>query len=169
LVKKSRQNHVLWGLLALQTGCAGFFLFDAATDALGLEAQLALPIMDQIEGAAAIALCAGIAATVLHLRHLAHRQTVLLRQVEIASGAFADLLEVQFDDWALSVSERDVALLVIKGLSNAEIAAMRQTREGTIKAQTAAVYRKAHVSGRTQLISLFIEELLAAPLVAEGM
>ena len=32
--------------------------------------------------------------------------------------------------------------------------------EGTVKAQTNAIYRKAGVSGRSQLLSLFIEDLM---------
>jgi DNA-binding CsgD family transcriptional regulator len=56
-------------------------------------------------------------------------------------------------------------MLAIKGLSISEMAEIRQTREGTIKAQCAAVYRKAGVAGRLQLISLFIEDLIAAPLI----
>jgi len=32
--------------------------------------------------------------------------------------------------------------------------------EGTVKAQTNAIYRKAGVSGRPQLLSLFIEDLM---------
>ena len=42
---------------------------------------------------------------------------------------------------------------------------MRNTREGTVKAQNAAVYRKAGVSGRPQLLSLFIEDLMTDSLV----
>jgi DNA-binding CsgD family transcriptional regulator len=56
-------------------------------------------------------------------------------------------------------------MLAIKGLSIAEIAAMRQTREGTVKAQCNAIYGKAGVSGRQQLLSLFIEELMGEALV----
>ncbi|MDP6952768.1 MAG: LuxR C-terminal-related transcriptional regulator [Alphaproteobacteria bacterium] len=70
------------------------------------------------------------------------------------------MLEEHFDRWALTPSERDVALLAIKGLSITEIAGVRETKEGTIKAQCNAVYRKAGVSGRPQLLSVFIEELL---------
>ena len=58
-----------------------------------------------------------------------------------------------------------MATLAIKGLSIAEIAALRETKEGTIKAQSAAIYRKAGVTGRLQLLSLFIEELMAEPLM----
>ncbi|HLS58150.1 MAG TPA: helix-turn-helix transcriptional regulator, partial [Paracoccaceae bacterium] len=60
----------------------------------------------------------------------------------------------------LTPSERDVAWFTLKGLSIAEIARMRQTSEGTVKAQSNAIYRKAGVSGRAQLLSLFIEDLI---------
>ena len=45
--------------------------------------------------------------------------------------------------------------------SIAEIAALRETKDGTIKAQSNAIYRKSGVAGRAQLVSLFIEELMA--------
>jgi DNA-binding CsgD family transcriptional regulator len=77
-----------------------------------------------------------------------------------ASGVFMELLEERFDDWGLTASERDVALFAIKGMSTAEIATLRKTAEGTVKAQTNAIYRKAGVSGRPQLLSLFIEDLM---------
>jgi DNA-binding CsgD family transcriptional regulator len=80
-----------------------------------------------------------------------------------ASSAFMDVLEERFDDWSLTPAERDVALFAIKGLSTAEIAALRETSEGTVKAQTAAIYRKAGVSGRPQLLSLFIDDLMSPP------
>ena len=62
--------------------------------------------------------------------------------------------------WALSPAERDVAIFAIKGMSNAEIAALRDKSEATIKAQLNAVFRKAGVNGRAQLISYFIEVLM---------
>ena len=80
-----------------------------------------------------------------------------LRQL---SGAFAELLDERFGDWGLTRSERDVAWFTIKGLSIAEIARLRGTSEGTVKAHSNAIYRKAGVSGRTQLLSLFIEDLM---------
>ena len=53
-----------------------------------------------------------------------------------------------------------MALFAIKGMSTLEIAALRNTSEGTVKAQTNAIYRKAGVSGRSQLLSLFIDDLM---------
>jgi DNA-binding NarL/FixJ family response regulator len=60
----------------------------------------------------------------------------------------------------VSLRERDVALFAIKGMTTAEIAQWRDTSEGTVKAQTNAIYRKAGVTGRPQLLSLFIEDLM---------
>ena len=55
-----------------------------------------------------------------------------------------------------------MALFAIKGLNVQDIARLRETSEGTVKAQTAAIYRKAEVTGRPQLLSLFIEDLMGA-------
>ena len=71
-----------------------------------------------------------------------------------------ELLQERFEAWGLTPAERDVALFAVKGMSTAEIATLRETSEGTVKAQTAAIYRKAGVSGRSQLLSLFIEDML---------
>ena len=53
-----------------------------------------------------------------------------------------------------------MALFAIKGMSTQEIASLRATSEGTVKAQTNAIYRKAGVTGRPQLLSLFIDDLM---------
>jgi DNA-binding CsgD family transcriptional regulator len=45
-------------------------------------------------------------------------------------------------------------------MTSADIAQSRGTSEGTVRAQTAAVYRKAGVKGRAQLFGLFIEDLI---------
>jgi DNA-binding CsgD family transcriptional regulator len=82
-------------------------------------------------------------------------------RLRAASGAFLELLEESFARWGLTPSERDVALLAVKGLPISEIARLRRTRNSTVKAQCAAVYRKAGVNNRAQLLSLFVEELMA--------
>ena len=80
-----------------------------------------------------------------------------------ASGEFQQILTDRFSEWGLTPAERDVALFAIKGMSTAEIAALRATSEGTVKAQTNAIYRKAGVTGRSQLLSLFIDDLMRDP------
>ena len=69
-------------------------------------------------------------------------------------------MDERFADWDLTPAERDVALFAIKGFSTQDIAELRGVSEGTVKAQSNAIYRKAGVTGRAQLLSLFIDELV---------
>jgi DNA-binding CsgD family transcriptional regulator len=157
----------LSGLLVVQAGCAVFFLLDVISD-LGSWNLIASETLHYgIEMAAVVALIVGIALTAVEIRRIRTRQQRIEAQLRVASGAFLDLLEEHFEAWALTPSERDVALFAIKGLSIAEIARVRHTKEGTIKAQCNAIYVKAGVTGRQQLLSLFIEGLMADQLMPE--
>ncbi|MFN3912967.1 MAG: helix-turn-helix transcriptional regulator [Hyphomonas sp.] len=66
----------------------------------------------------------------------------------------------QFETWGLSEAEREVGLLLLKGLSLQEIADLRQTSERTVREQARAVYRKGGLSGRNELSAYFLEDLL---------
>jgi DNA-binding NarL/FixJ family response regulator len=70
------------------------------------------------------------------------------------------LIDQQFTQWQLSVSERDVALLLLKGLSHKEIATIRATSEKTVRQQAGQVYEKSNLEGRAQLSAYFLEDLL---------
>jgi DNA-binding CsgD family transcriptional regulator len=96
----------------------------------------------------------------LLLRASLRRTREAEKALRAASGAFMELVDEHFETWGLTAAERDVALFALKGMSIAEIASLRQTSQGTVKAQTNAIYRKAGVSGRPQLLSLFVDELL---------
>lgn len=84
---------------------------------------------------------------------------------KINSQRYLDGLGVAIDDqlaaWELSTSEKDVALLLIKGLSLKEIALARNTSEKTVRAQATSVYQKSSLSGRSELAAFFLEDLLA--------
>lgn len=66
----------------------------------------------------------------------------------------------QFERWALTPAEREVGLLLLKGLSHKEIAGVRQTTERTVRQQALGLYRKAGLSGRAELAAFFFEDLL---------
>lgn len=72
-----------------------------------------------------------------------------------------DAIDEQFKLWNLTEAEREVALLLLKGLSLKEIAQVRSTSERTIRAQARALYAKAGLSGRAALSAFFLEDLLA--------
>jgi len=155
-----RKTIALAVLLALQISCAMFFLVDISIDMLGLGSLLGGVLHNQIELVAVIVLAVSVVLTRREIRRVLIRQQHVETQLQAASGAFLEIVDGYFDDWSLTPSERDVALLAIKGLSIAEIAKLRETKEGTVKAQCNAIYSKARVTGRPQLLSLFIEELL---------
>jgi len=161
---KISQPSLLWLLLVVQALCAAFFMTDAALDWTGGESA-GFRHLHGFELILALALVGGLIATIALIRSQTRRVQDMQRQLSVAQGAFAQIIEHQFSEWQLTDAERDVALLAIKGLSTAEMAELRQTKEGTIKAQSAAVYRKAGVSGRLQLLSFFIDELLSEPLI----
>ncbi len=68
-----------------------------------------------------------------------------------AERGWAAQVEARIGAAGLSPAERAVTLHLLQGHSLAEIAAARQARLGTIKAQSAAIYRKFGVVGRAEL------------------
>lgn len=77
-----------------------------------------------------------------------------------ARHELALVLKKQFEDWQLTQTERKVAMLLLKGLSFKEIAAVRDTMEKTVRQQASTIYKKANVSGRHAFSAWFIEDLL---------
>ena len=147
--------------LVVQLVCSVFFVSDILMTLFNLRARpISWQARELMEIGATIGLVLGAAIGALFLRSSLRRTAAAEQKLKAASGAFMDLMEEKFSDWGLTPAERDVALFAVKGLSIGEIALLRQTSEGTVKAQTNAIYRKAGVSGRPQLLSLFIDDLL---------
>ncbi len=71
----------------------------------------------------------------------------------------AAAMDRQFEAWHLTKAEKEVTLLLLKGLSHKEIAQARQVSEATARQQARAVYRKAGLAGRRDLAAFFLEEL----------
>ncbi len=69
-------------------------------------------------------------------------------------------IDNQLDRWQLSPAEKEVALLLLKGLSHKEIAAARSITEATARQQARAVYKKSDLGGRSDLAAFFLEDLL---------
>ncbi|SLN54917.1 Bacterial regulatory proteins, luxR family [Roseovarius albus] len=159
------RTAILWSLFVLQAFCSLYFLTDTLWDVLWPTSTNRFADSDLIEGLVTIALFFGMIFTGNELRQIQRHQDKLTDQIKVASGAFSEVLEERFQTWSLTKAEREVAILAIKGFSIAEIAELRDTKQGTIKAQCASLYRKADVSGRLQLLSVFIDDLLADDLV----
>ncbi len=163
---KSNTNSSL-GLIVLimvQAVCALVFLLDVVRDVLdqGIFALYNDHLL--FEALASVSLLVSIALETRLLRRLLQRQGRVERALSAASGALTELIEEYFADWGLTPSEEDVAAFTLKGFSIAEIAQFRGSRDGTIKAHLNAIYRKAGVAGRGQLVSILTEDLMRGAL-----
>ena len=78
---------------------------------------------------------------------------------ELMKG-LAEAIDEQFERWNLTPAEKEVALLLIKGLSHKEIAEVRSVTEATARQQARAVYKKGGLSGRHDLAAFFLEDLM---------
>ncbi|WP_200983923.1 helix-turn-helix transcriptional regulator [Qipengyuania soli] len=157
-MEQSRVKYAA-ALLALQFGAAAFFLADTVWDA-SRNADGEGTVLSGLEIGLALALVAAIGFGAVLLRQMvrdAHRREEALA---LAKGALGDVVARRFGDWGLSKGEADVAMFAMKGCSIAEIASMRGSAEGTVRAQLSQVYAKAGVSSQSGFVALFVEELL---------
>jgi len=71
-----------------------------------------------------------------------------------------EAIDRQFESWALTPSEREVALLVLKGHSHKRIARATGRSEHTVRQHAGAAYQKAGLHGRAELAAFFLEDLM---------
>lgn len=69
-------------------------------------------------------------------------------------------IDAQLTAWGLTPAEKEVALLLLKGLSHKEIGELRGVSEATVRQQARALYAKAGLSGRSDLAAFFLEDML---------
>lgn len=78
-------------------------------------------------------------------------------------GELSIVIQQQFTEWCLTPSEKEVSLLLLKGLSLEQIASVRNCTEKTVRQHASNLYKKAGVSGRHELVAFFFEDLLREP------
>jgi DNA-binding NarL/FixJ family response regulator len=86
----------------------------------------------------------------------------ITEEMRNARKQYSEVIHQQFIRWQLTASEQEVAMLLLKGLSFKEIAAVRDTREKTVRQQASTIYAKSGVDGRHAFAAWFLEDLLAA-------
>ncbi len=165
-MKNKKQIIGLFVLIIVQIFCALFFISDVFEDAelLGGFTNMNLHLSVEAVSSIALIIAIGIEAKIMVTMQARHKEAE--KTMAVARGALSDVIENYFKVWALTPAEKDVASFLIKGFSINEIAKMRESAEGTVKTQLNAVYNKAGISGRSQLVSLLIEDLMEKPLVS---
>jgi DNA-binding CsgD family transcriptional regulator len=158
------------GLTALLIAIA---LFGAIDLALDRPASLLSPhVLFEL---AFIGLCLGSVAWVwrgwisAHAALASSRRALLDREAERdrwrdeANRLLAGLgvaIEAQFERWGLTAAEKEVALLLLKGLGHKDAALVLDRSERTVRQHAIAVYRKSGLAGRAELSAFFLEDLL---------
>jgi DNA-binding CsgD family transcriptional regulator len=158
-LKTDRRALSLAVIILVQSSCATFFFGDVISDLFENGPRLKTHLI--IEAIAAFALVAGIIFLMIELRRMLNRVETLNRGLRAARGEMSEVISLFFDEWALTPAEKDVAMMVLKGIDNETIARLRGTASGTVRAQCSQIYAKSNVDGRSQLMSLFVEELLS--------
>jgi DNA-binding CsgD family transcriptional regulator len=161
----------VWASLAVVGGVALFLGLEISEEPM-TPVEMVIELLKIIPG-----VLVGVGVILLFKLHFHQRdeQLQLLRDLEVARiegqrwrseshtllAGLGEAIDGQFSRWNLTDAEREVALLLLKGLSLKEIATIRTTAERTIRAQARAVYSKAGLTGRAALSAFFLEDLLA--------
>jgi len=141
--------------------CEVFFLIDVYADFFRIDIDTTWIGHDKIELLAVLTLTFALIIIGMQIIQLLKKHRQSEDTVEVASGELLSVIQRHFDQWKLSPSEQEVALLLIKGMSTQEIANIRETKTGTVKSQTSSIYQKTGVKGRNELVAYFVEDLLA--------
>ncbi len=99
----------------------------------------------------------------------ATRRSLETRQVErdawrrSAEDALAGLgvaIDRQFTAWGLTPTEREIALLLLKGYGHKQVAGDTGRSERTVRQHAVSVYQKAGLGGRAELAAFFLQDLM---------
>lgn len=79
---------------------------------------------------------------------------------EVALEGLGRAIDAQFTNWHLTPTEREVALMLLKGYGHKEIAALTGRSERTVRQHAGVVYDKAGISGRAELAAFFLNDVM---------
>jgi DNA-binding NarL/FixJ family response regulator len=164
--RPSLRSAILALVIAMQTLSAAFFLFDVLRD-MTERSTPAITLYLATELFASASLVMAIAIETRVLMQILRREAHMVRSLTAAARGLHEIMETHFADWGLTPSEQDIATFLVKGADIAEIARLRGSAPGTIKAHLNNIYRKADVSGRPALLALLIEDLMAVPPISQ--
>jgi DNA-binding CsgD family transcriptional regulator len=82
---------------------------------------------------------------------------------EAALEGLGCAIDSQFRRWHLTPTEREVALMLLKGHGHKEIAALTGRSERTVRQHAGVVYEKAGLAGRAELAAFFLNDVVLPP------
>ena len=112
------------------------------------------------EGFAVLAIGTGIWFTFQFLQVLKEQAKEAEQNLYYLRTDFDSLLNKKFESWGFTDAEREIAILVLRGFTNAQIAELRETKVGTVKVQIHKLIQKANSASRTDFMAVFMDEFL---------
>jgi DNA-binding CsgD family transcriptional regulator len=161
-----------WQLAAVAAGAFALLLgLEVATEKHITPLELLLEVLELL---LTLAAAAGVSLLVGRMQRQHEERMALLRDLEVARAdgegwrrevqahidGLGAAIEKQVRAWGLTNAEREVALLMLKGFSHKEIAALRNTSEATVRQQARSTYEKSGLNGRASFCAYFLEDLL---------
>jgi DNA-binding NarL/FixJ family response regulator len=156
-INGNKQATMLLAIIVVQIFCAGFFAIDVISDFTDADAERSSHLY--VEALATLTLAMAVVLESRQLMQLLRSKAHLEDRVRQSEMTVHQLIEESFSRWSLSPAEYDVAMFLFKGLNATDIAKIRGTSEGTVKAQCSAVYRKAGVQNRAELLMAVMDSL----------
>ena len=161
----------VWALLAIVGGVGLFLGLELREEPDMSLGEMALELLEIVP---AVLTSVGVVLLFRLSQRQRDEQRTLVRDLEVARAqgqrwraeartflnGLGEAMDAQFSRWHLTEAEREVALLLLKGLSLKEIATVRATTERTVRAQARTLYSKAGLTGRAALSAFFLEDLL---------
>lgn len=143
---------------AVLAAAMSFFAYDIVVDVIsGGDSYLHIGV----EFVVFIAISFVLFRELLHVKALNTEIRVEKSKTARLAGELLSVIRSQFEQWELSPSESEVAMLLIKGFSMKEIAELRNVKEKTVRLQATKIYSKSGYSGRHELAAHFIEDLMS--------
>lgn len=169
---EQRERKIRWVLGGIGVGAYAVLLsLEIITESDDLD--LADVFVDALALLLTIASAVGVALLVQRMHKQHEEKLSLIRDLETAkfegegwrSKMHSHMegirleMEKQFQDWGMTTAEREVGLLILKGLSHKEVASLRGTTEATVRQQAQSIYTKARLPGKTAFSAYFLEDL----------
>jgi DNA-binding CsgD family transcriptional regulator len=144
--------------------CGLFFIIDVVMDFFSNTESPLNPntslIHFLIESLASISIIGVIFLLLDYIKISTQRERQMQESLNQLKQGVSHVVTQHLESLGLSPAELEIGQLLIKGFNLNEISNLRGTSLGTVKAQTHAVYQKAEVSSRADLLSQCLEEVL---------
>ncbi|GMV10872.1 MAG: hypothetical protein AMXMBFR55_26060 [Gemmatimonadota bacterium] len=101
-----------------------------------------------------------LAATRRSLEAQAAERDAWRRSAESVLAGLGQAIDRQFTAWGLTPTEREVALLLLKGYGHKQVAAQTGRSERTVRQHAVSVYQKSGLAGRAELAAFFLQDLM---------